>query len=455
MDFSYKEIKLGLIKYFVKIEKYKMIKSKEINDLIYFYSNENEYGLIVLAGENYTINLENEELLKILEKVKISNHHAVKILNIVIDNKQNQVTQNENLTVIKCGEGELKNNLKNFYARINLLSIKKNSDQPFFKKATNIDNEEAIKDLPTLDEMRDEFNKFQVNLRANRLTVTWLIIAAFAAVPLIFVLLTMNMGIQSLASLNPNLYSQLQTLLTGGTNFNLTIAGEQGWRVLTYGFATPSSNLITNLVIIGIAGYSLFNVSRLSENTAGPIKMFIAFILAYVLTGFFSSVMLPPSIVTGGLLPVLAILIGITIMSVAMEKTPKATFTRMKLIGPIIILIFVQLMFGNKMQFIAIGVGFASGALIEMIIKKNFKDLNWTHILAAIILLAIIIVPTVFVWVPRYGTPIDMNTLMALKVYLDKDLLNNVDIANNIIQKIGWDAQLRLGTNGVISIIIN
>lgn len=450
MNFSYQEIKQGLIRYFTKVEKYKLVKSKINSDVIYLYAIKNNFEFIVIAPNKLDSKLE-EEFKTLVDKIKDSPRQIVKIIKLLIDPSQNNILEEENISTIICGEENLKLNLLAKFPRINLLSIKKDNDKNYGKKVAKISIEEEEQEFQSPEEIQKEYNKFQINLKANRLTTTWLIMAAFSAVPLILMFLGMATQVTGYAKFSG--LGQLQQLFNGGTNYNLTIAGEQVWRILTYGFSTSSSTMLMNIFMVAIAGFALFQISKIAENTAGPFKLICSFLPAYVLTGFFVSVMMPASYVTAGIVPILAIVSGILILSVEQEKTPKATFAKLKMAWPMTLLVLIPLFFGSTYDYIPIIVGFAAGAMIQIIIKRGFKSWHWTFVIPFLVLIGLLIVPTVFILLPKYTTAIDQTTLIALELYLQHHLIFSIDQTNSIIDKIGWDMYFREGANGIFYVV--
>ncbi|WP_026389536.1 hypothetical protein [[Acholeplasma] multilocale] len=443
MNFTYKEIKEGLVKFFTKNESYKTYKSKVSSDVIYLYSPKSEIEVIKISNK-VSDALEETELNYIVEKVKANSRQQVKVLKLVINNEEQKVFEDNGtmIRIITDIEG-VKASLEPFFANADLIQFET-------KKDSSAEN--AFDENQSPEETIKSFKNFVTSVKHNKVTVSWFILFLFVITPLLFTIISTFV----VPAAETNSFAGLSTIIFGGTNYSLTILGGQWWRIFTWGFAPTYSGMIMGVLFTLFAGFALFTTSKITEvrlnaKKYGAGKFAIAFIIAYILIGLFASATLP-KVSTGGIMPILGIVSGILIMDVAGDKTPAAKFSKMKAIWPVVLLILIPLLKGNSMEIAISLLSLAIGSAAYGILKSEPKKWNWTHMIMFLMLAALLVASLVFIIKPHLIPAYNYDVLLALKFYAQNKVFGKIDGMNEIVQNIGWDIKFQMASNGQVFI---
>lgn len=320
----------------------------------------------------------------------------------------------------------------------------------FFQKKLSIQKigeaktkEEPVKELPKTDletseanpeNLQKEVNSFLKKMARKPLLGTWILTLFFVVVPAICILLVMLWRLDQW-ELGWGVIG-LERLVTGGTTRILTFDGGQWWRFLTYGFAVPGSGVQISAIILIFAGISFFRLMKLNETFFGALKTLIAFFAAYLLVGFFMSFTCP-EVVTGGILPLLGITLGIPIGGLGANKAAIPNYFRSKFNWVILWLLILPLFNMNMAgDYTAIVVGIAAGASMMALLTIKTAQTRLSIIVFCLVLAALILVPFCFALIPqKYAAAPSQVIGTALDVYNRHGLLDDL---SKILDRIGW-----------------
>lgn len=456
MEFTYAEIRKGLLKYFKKIEHYKVYRSKINRGVIYFYSSKTEYNVIRVSEQNLALQ-NDEELNHLVNKMQTSSHHQPKVLLLIInENVQDLKESQSGFWELTTDEKNLKTKLEPLFAQINHLKIESTQNTSFWQRASKIgdqdesagaNEDDEANNLETADinAIQKELKTFAARTSANRLVLTWIMMALFALLPVSGTVVCTLLRLDNLESS----LQGLEKLFTGGSHYTLTIAGHQWWRIFSFGFAVPASGFLMNAIVLISAGIALFGLVKYSETVIGIWRTLLAFILAYILTSLFSTIMLPESIV-GGILPIVGINLGILVSGIGADTSLKSRFVRMKLTWPVIVLLFFPLFTGGMVQYVPLIVGLTFGAGIMTFIPHAVQHSRTTIVIYGVILATFLLLILIFAFLPRWTPGIDNRIVYTLLSYVEHGFLPDADYANNIMAKIGWSIRFEeLGSWGI------
>jgi len=292
-----------------------------------------------------------------------------------------------------------------------------------------------IEDVKTPEELNQRLKLLNGQLKNQPAIGSIILYILFIIVPVVVSFVAIFMvGYIGLGA--PQQTSNVQALMFGATNYQLTMLGGQWWRFITYGLSGGGSNIVGLVMLIIIAIIS-FKRLRLNELIMGTWQMLITYFLAYLLTGFFMSVFsLTPIGAMSGVN--LAIITGMIALNTGGSKSAVATFAKKQIIWPVIILIFLGFFGGSGYGAIALVTGFILGGIIAMLFTYNYKAVNWRLAMAILVLLAFIVIPLVFLLIPSYIPGTDFYTVHTLTAYVRMNLMSPQK-ATDIADKIGWN----------------
>ncbi|WP_027063354.1 hypothetical protein [Mesoplasma seiffertii] len=437
MDFTYSEIKSGLVKFLTKTEKYKAINSKVTDGLVFLINKNHEYGMVVISEFDFDLKT-NSEAMTVIKKAKINDRHKVKMLKIIINNETPEVTKFADEVKVVTNQRILKENLLEFFPSINLIE--------FTKAKKEVAAEPTVEDEKANQET---LNKFVAALKTNKVTTSWVILFLFVVTPIVLSLITIFTATSAEAA-ELNEHSKVITLIFGGTTYSLTILGGQWWRIFTYGLAPHSANIVMIMLFIFFIGSTIFLTTKITETRMGSYRMIAAFVPAYILTGFLASTTLPATI-TGGMLPVLSIICGMLLMNTSGDRTITAKFSKLKSVWPLVLIIIFSFVMGNAQDFLVNGVAIALGSAFSGLIKPRDKY-NWTHGVMVAIIAAVLITGLVFLLIDNYIPAADIRVALTLKYYANHNIFGGVDGNNAIFKRIGWRVFLVYDDKNVLQI---
>ncbi|ATZ17166.1 hypothetical protein ELUMI_v1c04420 [Williamsoniiplasma luminosum] len=436
MAIIYKNIKNSLTNFFLKQENYKKTINLKSN-AIYFYSSANSINVIKLSDSK---NEDDNDLFleDLLKKMKSSIHHKPSFLNLVVnENLTNEFKKDEDGSLEIIGNFEfIKEKLQEFFPSI--MNINAEKTGMFSKKPDKEkDDDDGVGEFDT-EKITKTISTLLAKAAPNKILFTWFCLAVSVLVPIVWFSLSIMYHINKELNWNSPPFFGMATLFSGGTTVSLTIDGGQWWRIFTYGFAIAGTDIMTNLIVTGFGAVALYSSLKFAEITIKKWKLIFVLILGYVITGFFSTVMLQGAI-TGGILNIAAITIGMLIMSVASDPKITSKFIKAKMIWPIILLIFIPFMINPSLElYFALGVGLVSGTVLMALVMAVDKKSTITSVGSLLVILTLIIVPIIFIFVRPYTEPTDPTVLQTLQVYIKNNMLSASD-ADAIVAKIGWD----------------
>jgi uncharacterized protein YktA (UPF0223 family) len=160
MDFTYSEIKTGLVNFLVKIEKYKAVNSKVTNGLVFLINKNHEYGMIVISEGDFDLK-SNSEANTVIKKAKINERHKVKILKIILNGESTEIVRFADEVKVVTNQKTLKQDLLEFFPTINQIEYNKQE-----KKEVA---EPIIEDEKTVQQI---LNKFIAGIKTNKVTTS-------------------------------------------------------------------------------------------------------------------------------------------------------------------------------------------------------------------------------------------------------------------------------------------
>ncbi|PPE05461.1 hypothetical protein [Williamsoniiplasma lucivorax] len=435
MDINYKDIKHAFKNFFIREERYKKI-TKNSQNAIYFYSSTNDINVIKLSNIKLEPGTTDFFLEKLLLKMKISEHHKPKFLNLIVNAElANNFVKDDNGNIEIVGSFDfVKTTLRDFFPKITNLTMEKSTS--FFNQQNMVKNQEENEDIGELDleKITKSVSSLIARTSPNKLIFTWFVLAAAVLTPIVWLSLSIMYNLNNYTL--DGIFG-VHSLFSGGTTLSLTIDGGQWWRIFTYGFALPTSQMFSNIFVIGFGGIALYTALKFSEATIKAWKLLLVMLMAYIMTGLFVSVMFPMQI-TAGISNITAIAVGTLIMSVAADSKVTSKFIKLKMIWPVLILILITMMSGGgKEDFIAMGVGLASGSALMALMPLKIEQSMITKIGALVILLALIIVPIIFIFIREFTPATDIRVLDTLEAYIRNGLMSKKTAAD-IVARIGW-----------------
>ncbi|QHX36844.1 hypothetical protein [Spiroplasma sp. BIUS-1] len=421
---NFNELKLSLVHYFVKVEKYKALENFSNDYASYLVNPKAKFKIIrVTVGSPVTT---DKNLNEIKETLKEQKREKIDILNIAISDSDIDI-QLEGTTLTVSTIDNIKTKLKPYFSKIDSLKETEKEDAE-----DNISDEEMIEILQ--DPSKSNNLKFKKAIqRMNRNTPTSLVLMAiFFIMPIITMVLSfLWFGGGA---------SPIIDLFFGGTNRNLTINGGQFWRIFTYGFTSNGAGFLMAIIqIIFITGATI-KLARYTEGLVGSFRFALSIFITYPLAGFFVSAMIPSqtAIFSGGL-GFMASVVGVLgVTTWDKKREPIQLFSKNRLVFPILCLVIYPLFLNQSSQYILIIASAAISSSIYLLTIYTKENMDKLIILPIIILAAAFLLPLTFSLINYYAPAHDLYTGNVLMLYVKQNWMS-VDYANKIIDKNGWD----------------
>ncbi|ATZ16505.1 hypothetical protein JN01_0727 [Entomoplasma freundtii] len=327
-----------------------------------------------------------------------------------------------------------KNNL--LFSKIQARKTNEKSNDNANNKANNDTKSphDSLFDLKQTTGIHKELTDFNQKMAKSPLIATWTLSFFFLLLPAIATIAAIFFKLDQW-ELGWNLIG-FERLITGGTNRLLTFDGGQWWRFLTYGFAAPGSGTQLSIIILIFGGATFFKTLKIVETHFGVRKTLLSFFGAYLIVGFFMSITCP-EVITGGLFPMLGILIGLTLGGLGTSKETIPTYIRSRLMAPLIWMIILPLFNLNMAgDYIPIVVGMAAGMVMMGFLTIKTQS-RYSVIAFSFILGALLFLPFIFAIVPQKYSPAPNQTIAtAIDFYHEHSFLPNLE---KILAKLGWN----------------
>ncbi|AKU79497.1 hypothetical protein [Spiroplasma turonicum] len=427
MKVDFNKLKLNLINYLIKVEKYKSQPDFSNEYATYLVNDKKEYKIIrVTIGTPVS---SDANLDKIKSKIKSGKRDKINILNIVFAFEASDIVVEGETLVIESIES-MKIKLGKIFQRINKIVIEQDDDV----EINDLSNEELY------DMLSNPSKSDNVKLKtavARMKTPTFNSSIIFL---LFFVLPIASLLIYLFYFSKYNISTGAIDLFFGAINRNLASVGNQWWRILTYGFSANIYGTLPTLILIFFVSSNAIKLSRYTESLVGQWKFSVATFSSYILAGFFvSTLMSGTNDIFSGPLVILACVVGVLSVTTWNRKAdPVVLFSKNRLIFPLILLLLFPFLVGKYNDYVIIIVGMASSASITLLFQYDWKNTDKFLILPIFILIAPFAVAFSAIFIPVASPPVDtVNTLTALQMYYNYNIFNHEQL-NNILESNGW-----------------
>ncbi|WP_339020441.1 hypothetical protein [Spiroplasma endosymbiont of Atherix ibis] len=421
---NFNELKLSLVHYFVKVEKYKTLEKFSNDYVSYLVNPKAKFKIIrVTVGSPVTTDKNLDEIKNTLKREK---REKVDILNIALSDKDVDISL-EGITFSVSNLENIKIKLKPHFSKIN--SLKETNKEEEDEK---ISEEELIEILQNPTKSSNlKFRKAVQKMNRNT-PISIILSSIFFILPIITTVLYIIWFKDS----DPKAID----LFFGATNRNLTIIGGQWWRIFTYGFTANSNGYLMAFIQIFFLTYGTLKVARYTEGLVGTFRFAIAIFITYPLTGFFVSAAIPSqtSIFSGGL-GFMASVVGVLgVTTWDKKREPIQLFSKNRLFFPIIFLVLYPLILQQYQLYIMIVTSAAISSSIYLLSIYNKQNVDKLIILPIVILITAFALPLTLTLINYYIPAHDPYSSKALSYYVSKKWLS-ADTANKIFRRNGWN----------------
>ncbi|AUB31859.1 hypothetical protein [Spiroplasma floricola] len=421
---NFNELKLSLVHYFVKVEKYKALEKYSNDYASYLVNPKAEFKIIrVTVGSPVTTDKNLGEIKDTLKKQK---REKIDILNIALSDQDIDIAL-EGTTFSVSNLENIKVKLKPYFSKIDSLKEPEKEEED-----ERISDEELIEILQNPSKSTNlKFKKAVQRMNKNS-PISIILSSIFFILPIVTTILYFLW-------FNP-LDSRIADLFFGATNRNLTITGGQWWRIFTYGFTVLSAGLPMAIFQIIFITYGTIKIARYTEGLVGSFRFALAIFITYPLTGFFVSATIPSetAIFSGGI-GFMASVVGVLgVTTWDKKREPIQLFSKNRLIFPIICLIFYPLFSQQFHIYIMIIASAAISSSIYLLSIYNKQNIDKLIILPIVILIFALVLPLTLTFINYYMPAHDLLSARALSVYVHKNWMS-ADSANKIFQRNGWN----------------
>ncbi|AGR42318.1 rhomboid-like protein [Spiroplasma diminutum] len=421
---NFNELKLSLVHYFVKVEKYKALENYSNEYVSYLINPKADYKIIrVTVGSPAS---SDKNLNEIKENLKTQKREKIEIINIALSDSDIEISL-EGLTLSVSSLETIKTKLKPYFSKID--SLRENEKE---------DKEEYISDEEMVEILKDPSKSSNIKFKKaiqkmNRNTpISIILVSMFFILPLVTMVLSFLWF--------PNINGLSLDLFFGATNRNLTIVGQQWWRIFTYGFTANSNGAIMAFIQIIFLTGGVIKIARYTEGLIGSFRFALAIFITYPLVGFFVSAAVPDQMaVFSGGLGFMASVVGVLgVTTWDKKREPIQLFSKNRMVFPIFCLVIYPLFLGQMHLYIMIiaSAAISSSIYLLSIYKKNTMD---KLIIIPIVILTIsFILPLTLSLISYYSPAHDPYSAITLQLYVRRNLMTS-DSANIIFKKNGWD----------------
>ncbi|QBQ07928.1 rhomboid protease GluP [Spiroplasma gladiatoris] len=431
------DLKLTLVHYLVKVEKYKADASISDDFNVYLYNKKADLKVIVITiGEA----LENDQKLdNLISSLKITKREKIKTLKVAIyDGIQNDVACISNLDDAKLA-------LKQYFPRITALKLQTQEQSRLENDEENLSEEEILETLRNPNDSSNVKLKKLVSRMNSNSVVSILISIIFCIMPVICLGLSWfikdnAIGVNGGAA---------TAMFFGGTNRALTVVGQQFWRIFTYVFNAQGLGLIPALFQIFFLGFMLLKVTKYTEGIIGSWRFALIIFITYPLVGFFLSVLLPYPTFSGTLILPAMVIASLGVTTWVKKSDTITLFSKNRIIFPLILmLIYALFISGDVYDILLIVMGSGTAAALTLMFTYNYKSVDGYIALPVLMLSAAIIIPVIYLFIPAYGISPDLDTLRALLAYANNKVFSP-EYLNKIIHDYnGWNYFIKSAGEG-------
>ncbi|AHI53105.1 rhomboid family intramembrane serine protease [Spiroplasma culicicola] len=417
MAISNNDIKLSLVHYFIKVEKYKANNEFSNNYISYLINPKNRNQIIVISiGQ-----ADNEKELKQLkESLKTAKREHIEVLNIIITD---QIIEN---SICISSFDNIVTQLGKYYPKIvNLKEPEKDEEQ--------MSEEEMLETLQNPSKSSNIKLKNLVSRMQSNSFVSMGLTLIFFVIPIVCFAFWFFIAGGSWLQ-----YSDVSSLFFGGTNKALTIYAGQYWRIFTYGFNTMSLGIIGFLFETIIMGAMVLKLSKYTEGIIGSWKFALIMFITYPMTGLFVSVMVPGVVFSGILGFMASVIASLGVTTWVKKNDPITLFSKNRLLMPIIIMILYALFFKSGYDLILIVAAAGIAGSMTMLFTYDYSKPDFYLAFPIIMLVGLILMPIICIFIPTYSLAPEGTTIYALIEYARHGILS-VDKVNEILLKDnGW-----------------
>ncbi|WP_166508456.1 hypothetical protein [Spiroplasma chinense] len=429
------DLKLLLVHYFIKVEKYKA-DLVESDDYISVLVNPKNKTQLIAIGIGELSGVEGK-IFKVKEKHTSGKREAFNVLKISITEESfKDVVCVSNL---KEAKAQL---IKDFPKITSLEETKQEESEP------DLSEEEILESLKNPNSSENKKLKKLVSSMNTQTAVSMSLMVLFCIIPII----TFGLWIFLSTKVDGLAHTGIASLFFGGSNRALTIVGHQFWRIFTYGFSLHSAGIFGALIEVAIVLVLYIRLARYTEGIIGSWKYAFIMFVTYPLTGFFLSVMVPGMVFTGilGFASSTITVLGVTTWN---KKSDTVTlFSKNRLILPLLVMIMYTILFKDSSDYLIIVTAAGISGSITLLFTYDYSRPDFYLAFPIIMLIGLILLPFIFLFVPSYGIAPDFVSMYTLAFYAQTGVMKT-NYLNNIIYNLnGWQFSLQ-DINGVISLV--
>ncbi|AHB36574.1 rhomboid family intramembrane serine protease [Spiroplasma apis] len=434
MNANLSELKLNLVHFLIKVEKYKALPKYSNENISYLVNPKNKFQIVcVTIGNPVTSDKNLEEIKNTVKSAK-----REKLNTLIIALTSNLEISLVDGTLIDVDSLEtIKTKLSNHFPRINSLVIEKNEDSP------EIDEEELLASLKNPSESSNIKLK---NLAARMTTNSALSIllgAMFIILPIVTYIMWTMLNMR-----NPNTplkSDAVASLFFGATNRSLTVIGQQYWRIFTYGFTANNGGLLKAIIEVFIIGSLTLKLSKYTEGVLGTLKFASITLITYVLAGLFVSVMIPFGQFNGVLGFTASTIAALGVTTWDKKNDTVIIFSKNRIIMPLLIMIAYSLFFKTTNEIILIVTASGISGALTMLMTYNYKNLDRYFVMPVVMIAGFVIIPIIFLFLPYSSLAEDRDSINAMGAYIQYNTFS-VEQANRFLGLNKW--RLYFNANG-------
>ncbi|AOG60653.1 hypothetical protein SHELI_v1c07040 [Spiroplasma helicoides] len=426
MAISNNDLKISLIHYLVKVEKYKVDPKLSSDFNVFLYNKNSIYQVISITVGEASLEIENKKIEKLSISLKSAKREKINVLKIAIfEGKQDGV-------ICITSIADAKEKLKQHFAKIiNLKEVEETKQN---------DDDEELSEEELLKTLQDPNSSSNIKLKklASRMNSNSLVSIILMIMFLLLPIICFGIGIYWAQS-DPLLSSgPVSSLFFGASNKALTIIGKQFWRLFTYGFNVQNYGVIAGGLQLLLISVPCLKLSKYTEGIVGSYKFALAMFITYPLTGLFTSVLMPSYIFSGVSVFSASVIGCLAVTTWTKKNDPITLFSKNRLFFPIIILILYNFLVNDMGAMVVIIVAIGISSSITLFFTYNYSKVDFYIAFPCLIIGSIIIIPIVFWIVPTYGLAPDDISMAALLYYVRKGIFSSDYVNSIIFDDNGW-----------------
>lgn len=417
MSMNYNELKLCLVDYLIRVEKYKPSKLSS-EKISYLVNKKQPHQIVVVSiGEPSE---SDKNLTTIKTEIKVGARERLEVLTIVISDEKIQ-----GFVCVKDLD-EAKFKLYEFFPKVKNLKVETESQE--------YSDEEILEQLQDPKSSSNQKLKELITKMNGRSFVSLILSAVFFVIPI----LTLVFYLVIFYTKQANITDAVASLFFGGSTRALTIEGQQFWRVFTYGFNVLSDGLILGILEVILVTAFGIKIARYTEGVIGSWKFAVIVIVTYPLAGLFATVMLPNAQFSGVFVFFTSVttILGVTTWN---KKTDAvALYSKSRVIMATIILVLLLLFIKPTSEYVIVIAAAGISGSLALMFTYDYSKVDFYLAFPIIILLGLILTPFAAILIPTPALAFDANVAQALGWSAAKKIIS-VDGANKILnQHLGW-----------------